>query len=354
MPALLHTAAWKLGERAPRVPGPVAARLAAARSEAIEELARRAQQVERVVITGDLLADNQVDAGTLAEARRLLAAFAPVPVHVLPGARDPVETGCALARLGAGEGALSHVLVHLDAEPLQAGSFWLQPCPPGQRRPLRDPTEGIGAPPPGLIGVVLAHGRAGRTPVDEDVLHHVDAARLRDLGWRYVALGGKDDLFEVEGGVAYAGAPEVVGPGRNAVGGALIVELDAAATALRRVQCGARSWLRHQVVLRDDESLETLRELLEAVVEGPRAVVEVELRGTLSPHGHRRLKALLEVAASRLGHLEIDADLDVRLGEADLGGASGVLGDTLAALLATGDPVGRQAAMALLHAVEAP
>jgi hypothetical protein len=352
LPWLVHTAAWRLGERAPRVPAAVAARLAAAQEQAILELARRSQGAELVVVTGDLLADNQVGAGTIALARRLLEAFAPTPVHVLPGARDAAEAGGALRRLGAGQGELRHVQVHLGAEPVQVGPYWVQPCPLLVRRPLRDPTEAIGAPPAGTIGLVLAHGRAGQARVDEDVLHHVDAERLLGLGWRLVLLGGNSDGAQLDGGVLYAGSPEVVGPGREGLGSAWRVELDGEGARCVRLVVGTRGWRTDRVQLDDDAAIEALQTSLDAVEDGPRMVVELSLRGALSPVGHRRLEAVLRSAAERFAHLEVEEQLDVRLGEHDLAGARGVLADAVEALISTGEPVGRRAAMLLLHALE--
>jgi hypothetical protein len=353
MPRLLHTAAWKLGERPARLPPEVASRLIEARGSCIEALAAaaHARDVDVVVVSGDLLADNQVGPAALAEARRLLAAFAPLPVHIVAGLRDPAEVSWALGRLGAGQGDLSHVVLHGVDQTVAVAGLSLRMLPLTARRPLNDPTESVEAPGDGCLGVLVTHGRAHGVAVEREVLHQVNAARLKALGWAYLALGGRDDLWFDDAGCGYAGAPEVMRPGRAQLGSALLVEVTAEGCQVEALPIGSVQWIQAKATLGDHAQVEDFVGSL-ATMRGDLCVVELSLEGALRPTDRVLLDEALAELRERVLFVEVDDMLDLRFEEEDLAGAVGLVADAVALLLAPGDPIGRQATRDLLADME--
>src|ERR1700729_1598073 len=111
----LHTADWQLGLKLAFVAGDAGAVARFQRFEVARRLARLAKEraVDVVVVAGDVFDDNAVGEDSLQRARDALAAFAPIPVLLLPGNHDAATPDCALARLHAG----AHVHALLDDEP---------------------------------------------------------------------------------------------------------------------------------------------------------------------------------------------------------------------------------------------
>jgi DNA repair protein SbcD/Mre11 len=192
--------------------------LAALRSTV--ELASR-EQVDLVIVVGDLFDHNRVKQPIIDAAAAILSGFAG-PVVVLPGNHDPLADDSVYRRMPD----LDHVTVLDDS----AGATALLPelrmrlwgkahvSYADDLRPL------LGAPPPepGLWNLALAHGHYVRGAYDEMRSYLIRAEEIAACGYDYVALGHWDITTDISaGGVVawYSGSP-------NRAGRSVLVELE--------------------------------------------------------------------------------------------------------------------------------
>ena len=126
----------------------------------VERLAAVAKQhaVDAVLVAGDVFDDNAVGMDLLQQASEALAAFAPIPVLLLPGNHDHADERGALARLQAGE----HVVVCDTRDPITVGDGVVYPCPLRRRHELDDPCAYLPTASGDQPAVVMAHGGCDR------------------------------------------------------------------------------------------------------------------------------------------------------------------------------------------------
>lgn len=325
MPRLLHTADWRLNHQP-------------ARFEAVARLAAlaHAERVDAVLVAGDALDDADLDEATLDRVRQALAAFAPIPVVLVPGDRDAAEPEGALDRLRPP----AHVHTPRARALLAVGGLHVLACPRQRRHSDEDPLLGLQLPEVDGPLVVVAHGLArgmrGETP---DTLQ---PERARGADW--VALGGSSAGAQPSERVAWPGTPEPWGA--DLPGAALIVELThrGAAPLVTRHPVAVTTWTSVRRTLAG-----ALGDLPQALAAAPRpGVLKLELDGLLDLPGRAALDRALD-EARRDPQLQVELDDQVRL---DLSGVTlpaGVAADALQHLLARSDRVG-QAAGALLAA----
>src|SRR5579863_974416 len=86
----LHTADWQLGLKLAFVAGDAGAVARFQRFEVVRRMAALAHEraVDAVVVAGDVFDDNAIGEDALQRARDAMAAFAPIPVLLLPGNHD--------------------------------------------------------------------------------------------------------------------------------------------------------------------------------------------------------------------------------------------------------------------------
>jgi hypothetical protein len=356
MPRLLHTADWQLGLKLRAVAGERGARARDERFRVIGRLAAvaKAEAVDVVVVAGDVFDDNQVGPWLVARAEEELAAFAPIPVLLLPGNHDAAEPGGALERL-ARRGGLPHVTVALDEAPVALGGLQLFPCPLRERHTLLDPTAHVPARAPGdeAVRVVVAHGGVLDFGSPTELPNRIRLPELLAKGVDYVALGDWHGVYEADARAWYSGAPEPTRFAEKRPGFALLVDLPGAGVApsVREVPVAATSWHEREVGLWGPEDVDALIAWLGGLPSPSATLVKLRLSGAVGLADRARLDAALAEASERLLHLQLRSDdVVTTVSDADLADldAPGFLGDALDALRASDDPLDLDAARLLV------
>jgi hypothetical protein len=322
MPRLLWTADARLGQRPRALPGDRGERFRAARSAAYARLAElaHADDVDVILVAGDLLDDAQASAATLRAAAEALAAFAPRPVVLLPGARDPAGPGSPWARLLAAAGPHAHLL---DARaPWTHGDLTVWPCPLTRRGEGGDPTAWLPRRPTddGRAHVVLAHG--GQTTGGPGP-HRVGVEAALAKGYDFLGLGGATGLAELHPRAWAPGPPEPTRPTPDdaapSAGFALRVDLPPGGgpPEVRPTRVGAVTWRERELTLRGPDDLIALEAWLSLPAPGPR-FDQLTLRGALRPADRARLDALLARHDDPAIALDVDVDVRTTLHDDDL------------------------------------
>src|SRR5205807_2975607 len=162
MVSFLHAADLHLGLRITRFAREITSRIREARFQALEKIREHAknQQVQFVIIAGDLFDDHAVDADLARRAFDLLESF-PCAVYVLSGNHDPLLPGSVWDRPPWNQPAPKRICLFRDARPVSAGSdVTLYPCPVLRKTSLNDPTRWIAeaARDDSSIRLGIAHG----------------------------------------------------------------------------------------------------------------------------------------------------------------------------------------------------
>lgn len=286
MASFLHLADVHLGLRVTRFDDRICQRIREARMESLENAVHIAgqEQVDFILVAGDLFDDGAVDSTTARRAHRILAG-AELPIYVIPGNHDPLLPGSVWDRPPWDtESDRITVLRQRAAYEIEAGVM-LYACPLFRKTSLTDPTAWIEGEKGGaeLIHVGLAHGsvndRATLAPDD----HLIGADAASRLGLDYLALGHWHgaNRFGQDGGerMAYPGVPEPMGfPGTGqdigwhaysdaddgelfagaGRGTGLLVQIDrpGATPVLKEVQTGVLTWESIAEEIRDKQELQ--------------------------------------------------------------------------------------------------
>lgn len=370
MVRFVHTGDWQLGMTRHFLSAEAQARFTDARLEAVRAVGRVAAEHEAafVLVCGDVFESNQVDRQIVVRALEALRAC-PVPVYLLPGNHDPLDTGSVFRSPTFARHRPPAVTV-LD------GLGAVEPCPGVEvhaapwrsKRPLADLVgqvcAGLDAP-GGAVRIVAGHGavdvRSGRRDDPAAIgLCAVEAAITAGTV-QYVALGDRHSLTDVgsTGRVWYAGAPEPTDYDEVAPGHVAVVDVDEAAVRVTPVTVGTWAFICRAFDLDSGEDVRALGAWLDDLPDKERTVVQLRLSGTLGLRDHAALTGLLDHHADLLAALETplphtrlavlpdDADFAAM----DLGGfAADTLGDLRAAAGSDSDaaPVARDA-LALLY-----
>lgn len=329
MTRFLHTADWQLGLKLRFLDGDRGAKLRLERFEVVRRLAAAAHehQVEAVVVAGDVFDDNAVGGATLQAARDALAAFAPIPVLLLPGNHDAATPESALRRLAPEEHGLDHVRTLLDAEPLTIAGTVYYPCPLLRRHTRDDPTRWLpprsnGGRPDGErheggdeegVRVAIAHGGVLDFGESTEAPNLIAAEEVLAKGFDYLALGDWHGLFRFGSAgwgprVWYPGTPEPTRFEEKEPGRALVVEIDGAGEDPRvEVLEVARSrWLTEARTLDGEAAVDELERWLKELPERSWTLLRLQLEGALSLAQRARLDRLLTAAGEELLELRLD------------------------------------------------
>src|SRR5437879_10960298 len=147
MLSFLHAADLHLGLRITRFPKDVTNRIREARFQALEKIRQSAknQQVDFVILAGDLFDDHAVDLDLARRAFDILESFS-CPVYVLSGNHDPLLPGSVWDRPPWNQPAPKRICLFREARPLSAGSdFTLCLCPVLRTTSLTYPTLWLAA-----------------------------------------------------------------------------------------------------------------------------------------------------------------------------------------------------------------
>lgn len=287
-----------------------------ARYEALRAIGRIAREraCEFVVCCGDVFEFNEVDARTVARACEALATI-PVPVWLLPGNHDPLNTAAVFRSRTFLARKPAHVHVIESEAPIAVKpGVELVGAPWTSKRPLVDLVARAIAPlatPTFGVRIVVAHGCVDTLSPDDSnpALISLAAAEsaLAAGKMHYLALGDRHSLTDVgaSGRVRYAGTPDATDYDEVAPGHVLVVELDAQNVNVEAVRTGTWRFLREKVQLSGAADLALLRERLAGLEDQGRCIVKLDLEGTLTLSQKAELDGLLEGARLTLGALEV-------------------------------------------------
>lgn len=340
----IHTADWQLGLKLRYLNPERAAQLRLLRFQTVRAIGRLAQerQVDAVLVAGDVLDDNALGRDSLQQASDALQAFGKIPVGLLPGNHDAASADSALARLDLPE----NVRLLFDRTALAFGESLVYPCPLARRHEMDDPTEWLperetGEP----IRIAVAHGGVidFSNSADSETPNLINAKRVIEKGFDYLALGDWHSTFQFGPRVWYPGAHEATRFKEVDPGAVLIVEIDepGALPRVERVSVAQTHWLTLTLELSDDTQIDELRTRLEGLNERSQTLVKLVVSGNLSLGASDVLEHLITEYSERLAYLRCDlSGLKVEPDESDLASlrAEGFMAQALEALRSGDDP----------------
>ncbi len=334
MVRFLHTADWQLGLKLRNLTEERAAQMRLKRFETVRKIGALARQhkVDFVLVAGDVLDDNGLGKDTQQHTADALATYDGIPTGLLPGNHDAATPDSILARLHLP----SSVQVLNKREPVQFGEATIYPCPLMRRHEMDDPTAWLPQRQPGEgIRIAVAHGGVidFAESSDSETPNLIDAARVLDRGFDYLALGDWHGLFRYGPRVWYPGAPEATRLKERDPGHILLVEIEAPGEIpqVTPIQVAETRWLRIDVEMTDDSQVEELRAHLDGLPERAMTLVELTVHGSISLSARDALDALIGDYAERLAYLRsnlyglhsapTDADLTTMTGESFMSAA---------------------------------
>ncbi len=351
---LIHTADWQLGRAFGNFSDGLAARLRAARLDAIDRIAghARASGARHVLVAGDVWDQETPSEATLVQPLERLRRAADLVWWLLPGNHDPARRQGLWDRL-AETGLPANVRVCNAPKPLEleAGS-WLLPAPLTTKRPASDPSAVLDAmpTPAGTLRVGLAHGPVANFAQDSDG-GTIALDRAQKAGLAYLALGDWHGCQEVAPRTWYAGTPEPDRFPRNEPGFCLAVTLEGPGSApmVQRRPTAAFRWRRTRLDwLPGTDTDQLAASANDAALPADHVLLQLELAGTIRLTERLELQAHCRRLGDRLAYLEIDdtalqtvveaGDLEALGAESGLRAAADVL-----ASRAIDDPAARRA-----------
>lgn len=291
MPKLLHTADWQMGRAFTRFETEDGAALVEARFEAIETLARLANEnkCDAVLVAGDVFDAQTVSDRTIRRVFNATTAF-PGPWVMLPGNHDAAlaeSVWTRARRLGA-----VPENVNLALEPgvidLELQKLSVLCAPLTQRNTYEDLTEPFNGleSPEEFVRIGLAHGSVqGLLSDDIDSTNPIAPDRAKASKLDYLALGDWHGTKQINERTWYSGTPEPERFRNNDAGNALIVDVSesGAAPAVTTIPVGRYQWHQWREILAVQSDLEQLLERLNGLPES--TVLDLRLEGSVTLAG---------------------------------------------------------------------
>lgn len=306
----LHTADWQIGMRAEGL-GRAAERVRAARLEAgrkAMELAR-GEQVDFVVVAGDLFEDNAVARPLVQQTADILAS-AGCDVYLLPGNHDPLAPGSVWDH--PAWAACERLFVLGDRDPIHRDGVTLYPCPLTEKYGLGDPTGHIAAHDAPGIRIGIAHGSLeGIAAADEYFPVAQDAAER--AGLHYLALGHWHSTYppvaEAQAcRMAYSGTHEQSRFGERDSGNVLVVEVaESGAVRITPHRTGVLTWTSAEYEIASREDLERAVHDVNGAPNPGDTLTHVTLRGVLTPGAVELMNTISDLLETRFLHGRLDA-----------------------------------------------
>jgi DNA repair exonuclease SbcCD nuclease subunit len=316
MVRFIHTADLQLGMTRRFLDEDAQARFAQARIDALATIGGLAvrEDARFVIVAGDVFETNRVRPRTVGRALEAMAAI-PVPVLLLPGNHDPLDTASVYRSPTFTRGKPPNVLVIETSQPIEPpgvagvriiGAPWLS------KRPIEDlATSALDAlpPPDGTLRVLVAHG-----PIDfrgeAHELYTLRQGLLEDAVTTgrvsYVALGDRHSTTTVgdTGRIWYAGSPEPTAHDETDAGSVLLVELESDRCDVQRRPTAAWRFVSMTLELAGGADPDTLEAQLDALPDKDRTVVRLTLQGVVSLTDHARIGRIIDEAREVFGSVE--------------------------------------------------
>jgi hypothetical protein len=311
----IHTADWQIGKTFGGMPPEKQCVLRDARLTAVDKVAAVARESgsAHVLVAGDIFDSESLPARQITHLIERLRSQTGLDWYLLPGNHDPDRPGGLYERL-SGHGLPGNVHVCRSTEVVTlAPGVALLPAPLKARATTADPTAWMAtAPTPeGTLRIGLAHGSVkdfGNTP---EAAARITPKQARKAGLAYLALGDWHGTKEIAPNVWYSGTPE---PDRylgNASGQVLSVALGSGGAGLevRPVATRRFAWQGASLSPRTVDDVLVLERTLVAAVGGlDRALLRLDIAGTLAREPHAAILARLGQLENQLFHLDLDRD----------------------------------------------
>ncbi len=301
----IHTADIQIGARFAQF-GEKADILRTARLSTLKRILHIAgeQDVDAVLIAGDMFESNQIATALVNEAFAALAACPEIPVVILPGNHDPLDgPGCIWMREPFANPP-AHVTVCRSREPVPIAGAMILPVPITQKVSTKDPSiplvEMAATIPADKIKIGMTHGALaieGKHQPSDQPLALNAASRA---GMDYLAVGHwhKPQVYD-NGRMAMAGTPEPDAFDQGS-GTVSLVEISAPGEqpAITRLDSATFAW---QSMTVDLVQREPTPDMVGEAVSGSGAapdstVLRIELVGPVSPEQRETVKAAIDRA----------------------------------------------------------
>ena len=288
MVKFLHTADWHLGIKYAKL-GLNAEKAREIRIRTIKNLMSLAKEnnVDFIIIAGDLFDNNEVDRGLTEVVLDIIAQIAPISVYILPGNHDPLTRDSLF--LDSLWKSLNNVVIFKNKEPIEIPELnvTLYPCPVAQKQTRSDLTEWIKAMNES-ISIGIAHGNLQIEGFIDDSNFPIDPERVEKSGLDYLALGEWHSLLKYGGkdGVVrtvYPGTPETTKFGERDSGKAVIVEIEkhSLKPAIHEIDIGTIRWEEWTKEVSTIEDIKHIETELAKIEEQEYRVINLNLKGVI-------------------------------------------------------------------------
>lgn len=305
----IHTADLHLGKPFTGM-GEKGDALRAAQFETVERIAAlaKSEQVDFVVIAGDLFDSNEVRRQTVSKAGQILGGIGPIPVLVLPGTHDVLDEGSVYH--AEGFQAFPNIKVFgVDGSTIIVGDAAVHGRATDSKQGGVRPLAELEPDPNAAYNIAVLHASMeieGKSNPEDYLL---SSEELSSSGMDYIALGHWHRKSEFSSGATtawYCGAPEPTkydeGDGAGQV---LLVELSADGTDVTAVDVATYTWLEETLDVATCPPGDPIDTEIRSRA-GDKTILRLRLTGTLSEGEELIAQALEDEFADEFFHLEID------------------------------------------------
>jgi DNA repair exonuclease SbcCD nuclease subunit len=318
MVRFLHTSDWQMGITRRFLGADAGSRFRQARLDAVRRLCRLADErgCECIVVCGDLFESSQVAPATIRQTLEAMSASR-VPIYILPGNHDPLDTASAYDKSEFRNGKPDCVTVIRNNSPITVSpGFEIVGVPWTSKRPGFDAVAATLAalePAYGVVRVLLAHGAMDYLTPEEQGHSIIALKMLEDAIDKklihFAALGDRHSTTDCgsTGRIWYSGTPEVTAHREGEPGNVLVVNVTDTDCNCEPVRVG--EWAFHDwaaTSMNNAEDLKVFVDRLKAVTDKSRTVLRLELAGTHDLETGSALKQVLEHYGSLFASLDAD------------------------------------------------
>lgn len=315
MVKFLHTADWHLGIKYAKL-GLNAEKAREIRIRTVKNLMTLAKEnnVDFIIIAGDLFDNNEVDRGLIEVMLDIIAQIAPIPVYILPGNHDPLTRDSLY--LDSSWKSLNNVVIFENKEPIEIPerNVTLYPCPVTQKQTRSDLTEWIKAMNES-ISIGIAHGNLQIEGFIDDSNFPIDPERVEKSGLDYLALGewhslrkygGKDGVIRT----VYPGTPETTKFGESDSGKTVIIEIEkhGSKPVIQEIDIGTLRWEEWTKEVSTIEDLQHIETELAKIEEQEYRVINLYLKGVIDQETADYLDSFESQYSGRLLFFNLNKD----------------------------------------------
>ena len=312
----IHTADWQLGAQFGSLPIDIAARLQAARLDAIDTIAGIAleKRASHVLVAGDVFDDVRPPQRLVGQTLARLAKHRSLVWHFLSGNHDPATPGSVwddVARAAPGP----HIRLHLKSEPAEiAPGVVLLPAPLLARAMSQDPTAYMDRveTPPGTLRIGMAHGSVQNFSSEGEAAIPIAVDRAAAARLDYLALGDWHGTVKINPRTWYSGTPEPDRFRDNSAGQVLAVTVDrsGAVPVVESIAAGAYSWRQHALDIASAAGIDGLIESISAgSARADRMLLKLAVTGRVPLSDGASLEQSLDRLAATVAYLALDRSL---------------------------------------------